>query len=116
MSAPYIGMLDSLTRLRGIRGAMVVSIEDGLVVAESLMSGMKGPPLAALSATLAGRVAELTTSSGHGSPRFMHLQGSEGALLVAPANGDLLLVAVTGRDVSLGLLRLEMLRMAERLT
>jgi predicted regulator of Ras-like GTPase activity (Roadblock/LC7/MglB family) len=116
MSAPYTTMLDSLTRLRGIRGAMVVSVEDGLVVAESLMAGMKGPPLAALSATLAGRVAELMGSSGHGLPRFLHLQGTEGALLVAPATGDLLLVAVAGRDVPLGLLRLEMLRMAERLT
>jgi predicted regulator of Ras-like GTPase activity (Roadblock/LC7/MglB family) len=85
-------------------------------VAESLMAGMKGPPLAALSATLAGRVAELTGSSGYGVPRFLHLQGSEGALLVAPASGDLLLVAVAGRDVPLGLLRLEMLRMAERLS
>jgi predicted regulator of Ras-like GTPase activity (Roadblock/LC7/MglB family) len=116
VSAPYIGLLDSITRLRGIRGAMVVSIEDGLVVAESLMAGIKGAPLAALSATLAGRVAELTGSAGYGGPRFLHLQGNEGALLVAPAHGDLLLVAVAGRDVPLGLLRLEMLRMAERLT
>lgn len=116
MSAPYAGLLDSLTRLRGIRGAMVVSSEDGLVVAESLMAGIKGAPLAALSATLAGRVNELTGSAGYSRPRFLHLHGSEGALLVAPAPGDLLLVAVAGRDVPLGLLRLEMLRMAERLT
>ncbi|HWA55917.1 MAG TPA: roadblock/LC7 domain-containing protein [Gemmatimonadales bacterium] len=115
MSAPYLGMLDSLTRLRGIRGAMVVSTEDGLVVAESLMAGIKGAPLAALSATLASRVAELTGAGRYGHPRFLHLQGTEGALLVAPAANDLLLVAVAGRDVPLGLLRLEMLRMAERL-
>ncbi|HSB54706.1 MAG TPA: roadblock/LC7 domain-containing protein [Gemmatimonadales bacterium] len=116
MSAPYLGMLDSLTRLRGIRGAMVVSMEDGLVVAESLMAGIKGAPLAALSATLAGRVSELSGSAGCGGPRFLHLHGAEGALLVAPAHDDLLLVAVAGRDVPLGLLRLEMLRMAERLS
>ncbi len=116
MSAPYLGMLDSLTRLRGIRGAMVVSTEDGLVVAESLMAGIKGAPLAALSATLAGRVAELTASASYGGPRFLHLQGTEGALLVAPSHDDLLLVAVAGRDVPIGLLRLEMLRMAERLS
>src|SRR5512147_2901623 len=98
VSPPYLRMLDSLTRLRGIRGAMVVSIEDGLVVAESLMAGIKGAPLAALSATLAGRVGELTGSAGYGGPRFLHLQGHDGALLVAPAHGDLLLVAVAGRD------------------
>jgi len=116
MSTAYVNMLDTLTRLRGIRGAMVVSTEDGLVVAESLMEGMKGAPLAALSATLTGRVTELTGTAGHGAPRFLHLQGSEGALLVATATNDLLLVAVAGRDVPLGLLRLEMLRLAERLT
>jgi len=116
MTASYGAMLDSLTRLRGIRGAMVVSVEDGLVVAESLMAGLKGPTLAALSATLASRVTELTGSSGYGQPRFLHLQGTDGALLVAPGSSDLLLVAVAGKDVPLGLLRLEMLRMAERLT
>lgn len=115
MSTTFLGLLDSLTRLRGIRGAMIVSVEDGLVVAESVMSGIKSGPLAALSATLATRVAELTASSGYGGPRFLHLQGTDGALLVAPAPNDLLLVAVAGRDVPLGLLRLEMLRMAERL-
>jgi len=116
MTGSYGAMLDSLTRLRGIRGAMVVSVEDGLVVADSLIAGMKGPPLAALSATLTARVTELTGSSGYGLPRFLHLEGSDGALLIAPAGSDLLLVAVAGRDVPLGLLRLEMLRMAEQLT
>lgn len=116
MTAPHGAMLDTLTRLRGIRGAMVVSLEDGLVVAESLMAGLKGGALAALAATLASRTADLAQRAGVGPPRFLHLQASEGALLVAPATAELVLVAVAGRDVPLGLLRLEMLRMAERLT
>lgn len=116
MTTPYAPVLDSLTRLRGIRGVMVVSMEDGLVVAESVMAGIKAPIFAALSATLTGRVTELTGSAGYGPPRFLHLEGSDGALLVAPAPGDLLLVAIAGRDVPLGLLRLEMLRMAEQLS
>ena len=60
-------------------------------------------------------MTELTGSAGYGGPRFLHLHGSDGALLVAPAHDDLLLVAVAGRDVPLGLLRIEMLRMAEKL-
>lgn len=116
MSARYAPMLESLTRLRGIRGAMVVSAEDGLVVAETLMAGLKGPALAALAANLAGRATELAARGGFGTPRFLHLQAAEGALLAAPAPADLVLVAVAGREVPLGLLRLEMLRMAERLT
>lgn len=116
MTAPHGPMLEALTRLRGIRGAMVVSVADGLVVAESLMAGLKGSALAALAANLASRTTELADRSGVGAPRFLHLQATDGALLVAPATGELVLVAVVGRDVPLGLLRLEMLRMAERLT
>lgn len=114
MTAHFASLLEALTRLRGIRGALVVSGADGLVVAESLIGGLKGAPLAAVAATLAGRAAELSGRSGFGVPRFLHLQAAEGALLVVPV-GDLLLVAVAGRDVALGLLRLEMLRTAERL-
>lgn len=116
MTAPHSAMLDALTRLRGIRGAMVVSLEDGLVVAESLMAGLKSGALAAMAATLATQTATLASRAGVGAPRFLHLQAAEGALLVAPATDELVLVAVAGRDVPLGLLRLEMLRMAERLT
>ncbi len=115
MTATYATLLDSLTRLRGIRGAMVVAAEDGLVVAESLMGGVKGTALAAMAANLAARVDELAGRGRTGGPRFLHLQGQEGALLVAPAPAELLLVAVVARDVPLGLIRLEMLRLAERL-
>jgi predicted regulator of Ras-like GTPase activity (Roadblock/LC7/MglB family) len=115
MNPAYTTLLESLTRLRGIRGAMVVAAQDGLVVAESLMGGVKGPTLAAVAASLAGRAADLSARAGFGSPRFLHMQATDGSLLIAPASADLVLVAVAGRDVPLGLLRLEMLRMAERL-
>ena len=111
----YAPFLEALTRLRGIRGAMVVESGDGLVVAESLMGGLKGTALAAMAANLASRAADLAGSAAVGAPRFVHLQASEGSLLVAPAASSLVLVAVASRDVPLGLLRLEMLRMAERL-
>ena len=115
MTDAYAAPLDSLTRLRGIRGAMVVAAQDGLVVADSRMGGVKGTPLAALAANLAARVIELSARAAVGEPRFVHLQAQDGSLLVAPAAEELLLVAVAGRDVPLGLIRLEMLRLAERL-
>jgi len=115
MTGQYGPLLETLTRLRGIRGAMVVALGDGLVVAESLMGGVKGPALAAMGASVASKAAELAGRAGFGPPRFLHLQASDGSLLVAPAGGDLVLVAIAGRDVPLGLLRLEMLRLAERL-
>jgi predicted regulator of Ras-like GTPase activity (Roadblock/LC7/MglB family) len=79
------------------------------------MGGVEGAPVAALAASLAGRAAELNAQAGVGDPRFLHLLAADGSLLVAPANADLVLVAVVGRDAPLGLARLEMLRVAERL-
>lgn len=115
MSHQFGALLESLIRLRGIRGALVVSVEDGLVVAESVMAGLKGPVLAALAATLTSEAVELAGRAGVGQPRFLHLQAEDGALLIAPASPEVVLVALAGRDVPIGLLRLEMLRMAERL-
>ncbi len=115
MTDQYESLLETLTRLRGIRGALVVDLADGLVVAESLMGGLRGSAVAAMAANITGRCVDLAERSGFGMCRFLHLQAADGSLLVAPAPADLLLVAIAGRDVPLGLLRLEMLRMAERL-
>jgi predicted regulator of Ras-like GTPase activity (Roadblock/LC7/MglB family) len=112
----FAPLLETLTRLRGVRGAMVVEVKDGLVVAESLMGGANGSVLAALAANLTTRATELAERARVGAPRFLHLEASRGTLLAAPSGPDLVLVAVAGRDVPLGLLRLEMLRLAERLT
>lgn len=108
--------LDLITRVRGVRGAMLVSTEDGLVVAEQLMEGIKGSAVAALAASLAGRLGRAMEAAGTGASVFWHLQAEQGALLVVPggaANGNLLVVAVTEPDVNIGLVRLELLRAAE---
>ena len=59
--------LDGVTRVRGVRGAMLVSVEDGLVVADALMEGVRGNAMAALTASLANRLGLATSSSGAGS-------------------------------------------------
>ena len=79
--------LDLITRVRGVRGAMLVSAEDGLVVAEQLMEGIKGGAVAALAASLAGRLRRAMEASGTGPSVFWHLQAEQGALLVVPSAG-----------------------------
>ena len=116
MSTPFSPLgraLDLITRVRGVRGAMVVSRADGLVVAEQLMEGIKGGAVAALASSLAGRLQRAMVSAGLGPSQFWHLQCDHGALLVVPAGEGLLLVAVTEADVNVGLVRLELLRAAE---
>ncbi len=106
--------LDLITRVRGVRGAMLVSAEDGLVVAEQLMEGIKGGAVAALAASLAGRLRRAMEAAGTGTSVFWHLQAEQGAILVVPGGtGGILVVAVAEPDVNIGLVRLELLRAAE---
>ena len=110
--------LDLITRVRGVRGAMIVSAEDGLVIAEQLMEGIKGSAVAALAASLAGKLRRAMEAAGTGPSVFWHLQAEQGALLVVPGGGTnteggILVVAVAEPDVNIGLVRLELLRAAE---
>ncbi len=109
----YARALDLVTRVRGVRGAMLVAGDDGLVVAEQLMEGIKGPAVAALAASVAARLGRAMEAAGVGASLFWHLQGERGALLVVPAPSGLLVVAVAEPEVNVGLVRLELLRAAE---
>jgi predicted regulator of Ras-like GTPase activity (Roadblock/LC7/MglB family) len=110
MSRGYAEVIEPITRLRGVSGAMVVSAEDGLIVAESLMEGVPGDAVAALAASLTRRLETAIEATGHEAPSFFHLQASRGALLVVPASSELLLVAVADSQVNAGLARIEMLQ------
>lgn len=114
MSASHVATLDRVCRVRGIRGVMVVSAPDGLVVAEALMEGIDGRAAAALAASLVARLRRTTASAGLQAPVFVQLHGDDGAVLAVPAGDELLLVAVADRDVNIGLARLEMLEAAGR--
>jgi predicted regulator of Ras-like GTPase activity (Roadblock/LC7/MglB family) len=105
--------LDRITRVRGVQGAMVVSADDGLVVGEAVMEGIRANAVAALAASLAARLGRATTAADAGTQRFVHLEAEEGALLLMPGGDGLVIVAVTDRHVNLGLARLEMQRMVE---
>lgn len=113
MTRGFRQALDTITRVNGVRGAMLVAGDDGLVVAESLMEGVRGNAVAALAASLAKRFRTATEAAGAGSPQFLHLQANDGTLLVVPAPDGVLVVAMGDADLNVGLVRLEMLRAAE---
>jgi predicted regulator of Ras-like GTPase activity (Roadblock/LC7/MglB family) len=107
--------LDRVTRVPGVRGALVVAATDGLVVAAQLMDGIDGQAAAALTGSLVGRLGRTAESAGLRPPAFVHLRGEAGSILAAPGPDDLVLVAVVGPDANLGLARLEMIEAAGRL-
>jgi predicted regulator of Ras-like GTPase activity (Roadblock/LC7/MglB family) len=113
MTTAYSQALDRVTRVRGVRGAMLVAGDDGLVIAEQLMEGIKGPAVAALASSLATRLRRAMAAAGVGNSLFWHLQCDKGALLVVFSGSGVLVVAVAEADVNVGLVRLELLRAAE---
>lgn len=115
MSATWAALLDGMTRVSGVRGALVVSADDGLVVADSSMSDVDGAAVAALAASLAARLGRATAAIGCQPPRLVHLDAAQGGLLVAPAGEGLLLVAVTDAVANVGLLRLALREAAGRM-
>lgn len=115
MSANWTGLLDGITRVSGVRGALVVSADDGLVVAESSMGDVDGGAVAALAASLCLRLGRVSGAIGSAAPRLVQLEAERGGLVAAPAGDGLLLVAVTGAAANVGLLRLALRDAAERM-
>ena len=113
MTSQLSTALDSVTRLHGVRGALVVSGDDGMVVAGSLMEGVRGNAIAALAASLALRLGQAAKKSGVGTPHFLQLQASDGTLVVIPGPTGILVVVIGDKELNVGLARLEMLRVAE---
>jgi predicted regulator of Ras-like GTPase activity (Roadblock/LC7/MglB family) len=113
--SPTVAALDAVTRVPGVRGALVVSLPDGLVVAEQLMDGLDGRAAAALTGSLLSRLIRTTASAGMRPPSFVQLRAEEGSILAAPGGDELVLVAVVGPDANVGLARLEMMDAAGRL-
>jgi predicted regulator of Ras-like GTPase activity (Roadblock/LC7/MglB family) len=106
--------LDRLTRVPGVRGALILSAGDGLVVAEQLMDGIDGRAAAALAGSLVRRLSRTAQTAGLGEPAFVQLRSEGGSILAAPGGQDVVLVAVAGPEANVGLARLEMLDAAGR--
>lgn len=107
--------LDGLTRVPGLRAALVVSSEDGLVVGEVAMGTVDAAAVAALATNLARRCGDMAGAAGRRAPGLAHLEASHGSLLMVPAGPELALVVVAEPAVNVGLLRLAMQAAAEQL-
>ena len=110
-----VEQLERLSSVRGLRGSVLVSATDGLIVAESLMTGVDGRAVAALAASLMNRWRRATECAGRREPVYLQLQAQSGSMLATPCVPDLVMVAEAGPDANVGLARLEMLAAAGRL-
>lgn len=114
MASEYAGLVERLGRIPGVRGAFVVSTEDGLVVDGRFNVDVRAPAVAALAAKLFNRARRSVDAAGFGAVRFVQLDADEGKMIVA-GRGGLILVAVADPRVNPGRARLEVMRTAEEL-
>ncbi len=115
MSSPYGGMLAGLIRHRGVKGCLVVGERDGLIVDSTVQFGVNAQTFAALTASLFRKARRAAQAAGFGDATFVQLEAERGRVC-AVGRGDLVLVVVAEPRVNLGLVRVDMLKAAERLS
>lgn len=108
MAPDFDHLLGAATRVRGVLGAVVVDCDDGLVVAESIMEGVRAHAIAALAASLFGRLNLASGAAGKGTPRFVQMQSEKGVLVAMPDGNGLLLVVLGEVDMNVGMIKVEM--------
>lgn len=114
MASEFSSLVERLGRIPGVRGAFVVSIEDGLVVEGRFNVGVRAPAVAALAARLFTRAVRSVSEAGFGDVSFLQLDAENGKMMIA-GESDLLLVAVAEPRANPGRARLEVMRAAKEL-
>ncbi len=104
--ARWEGMLREITGIIGVRGALIISADDGLVVAESAMEGLETTDVAAFAASLISRAQRTAAAMRTSPPTRLHVTAELGTLFAVAGGEPLWLVAVTDPTVELGRLRI----------
>jgi predicted regulator of Ras-like GTPase activity (Roadblock/LC7/MglB family) len=106
--------VDRLSRVNGVRGAMIVETDAGLPVTAELTEGVDGGAVAALASSLFRRTDRASATAEFGAVNTMQLEADGGHVIVSSA-GELLIVVIADKGAQLGLVRLEAHRAAEAL-
>jgi len=103
-----------LERNPGVTGAMLVGIDDGMVIAGDAGPGRDSDTAAALAASLFRRTRTAANDAGLGDALFVRLEAEHGHMC-ATARDDIVVVAVAKAGINLGKLRLDMMGAMEML-
>lgn len=114
MSSPFAALTEAMIRQRGVLGAMVVGLDDGLIVESTLQIGVNGNAFSALTASLYRKARRSARAAGFGETSFFELSAEQGRVCAAGGQ-ELALVVVCEAKVNVGLLRVELLRLAGQL-
>lgn len=112
MTDRFADALARLSRVPGVRGAIIVEPDTGVPVVAEVEASTSAQALAALAAALFQRTGRASDAAGFGTLNRLQLDAEGGRVLMAGA-GDLVLVVLVADDGQLGMVRLEMQRAAE---
>jgi predicted regulator of Ras-like GTPase activity (Roadblock/LC7/MglB family) len=115
VTSPFLGLLDELARHRGVRGGLVVSERDGLVIDAHVHLGVRAAVVAALAASIYRKARVSAEAAGMGGVTYVELAAEHGRLCMA-GRGDLVVVVVTDARATAGRLRAVLLRELEGLS
>lgn len=107
-------VVERLSRVAGVQGALVADAVDGVPVDTEAMLHVEGDAVAALAVQLFRRASRSSEMARFTPLRSLQLEAEGGDVFVAGA-GELVVVAVLGPDANVGLVRLEVLRAADEL-
>ena len=114
MNEHYSAAVERVSRVAGVRGALLVESEAGVPVISELRENVNETAVAALAASLFRRMAAASETAEFGRLNTVQLE-ADGGHVVAVDAGELILVVVTDRDAQLGMVRYEAHRAAESL-
>ena len=106
ITSPWDHALREVTGVRGVVGAVIISADDGLVVAERSVEDLATSDVAALVAAVIGRATRCATAVATAVPASIHIVTEQGAVLAVAGPEPLWMVAVTRHDAELGRVRL----------
>lgn len=112
----WSAILDQVTDITGVRGAVVVAADDGLVIHEAAMDGLATAEVAALASAVVRRAGELLDALDADTVRLCTLTAAGGTLVAAQGEQGLWLVAIADSEAELGRLRLLLGDLATELT
>lgn len=114
MTDPVDTVLEALTRIEGVRAALVIDADAGVPVVSEVATGVEESALAALTGALFTRTNAASRSTGFGGLRLLQLETAGGHLLVADA-GPLLVAVLTEARARVGMVRVQVARAAREL-
>lgn len=114
MSDVYTTAVQRLSRVEGVRGALIAEPGTAVPVVSELAHEVSGTALAALATALFRRTGQAARSGALGALQSLQLEAPNGHLIAVDA-GELVVIVLAEPGAALGLIRLEAHRAAESL-